>query len=954
MRRGRLFQSSSQGYDAFISYSHAADGRLAPAVQRCLHRLAKPWYRPRALRVFRDEVSLSASPDLWATIEDALRQARYFILMASPEAARSEWVQREVAYWQQEREQGTFLIVLTAGTIAWDGAAHDFDWERTTALPLELRGWFRAEPLWVVLDWAHSETQLSLRHNRFRDIVATLAASVHGIAKDELDSEDVRQHRFVTRLRRAAVTGLTLLTLAAVVLGTVAVQQQQTAVAERERAVAQSRVALSRALVAEAETLADSDLRQATRLALTAFAASPTAQAKRGLMTMLDRNRHVGAFVRSGTQEVGRTVPTSARAVSEVALSPDGTLLAYGHAHEDKITLWDTRKQRVSGVLKPTRGEQILALHFAAGGGSLVSYDGRQILVWDPQKRKIRRSIDYNATDKNAPCFSLSPDGKTLAGIDGGTPTNEPSLTVWDLTTGATITNTSGGTITPDTSFTSDGRYLLAVDASTAEVLQDGSVQGRLARLDLRTGKWQPLPIDVSGASGFAMAARKPRLVVLHDNEIELWDYKTRRRLAAGKSPSSTPARSLAISADGNTVVTGDNAGHVYAFDSTLKTPELLTQHRTDVLDVAVSADGRLAASTSTDQAVMLTTPHRDHRRERLTGSLAGEELALPSIAVSPDGGTAAVSGPAGMALWDLPAGTVRSTLPRDAFSGVEPGVAWSPDSKRVAAAMGGVLSVWDVRTRKKIGSFYGEDPHAPQLDGTEQARFLPDGRSVLINQPTGPVAVDYERGTIRQRLRVTEAGSGFAASADGRVVVTAEKALSDGAVLGVWYWNGTTLRRATQLIDTAALRDLAVSPDGTAVAMTDYDGRVIWRSLRDGRRTILAAGLPESYASVAFSPDGRTIIQYKAEHELALWDTDSGLLLGAWQYPDAEWGESTLAASPDRTVLTIGRDGSVLRWDIDPKRWRKMLCGMALDELTDEERRRYLQGIDLKPMCRL
>jgi hypothetical protein len=31
-------------FDGFISYSHAADGRLAPAVQRGLHRLAKPWH----------------------------------------------------------------------------------------------------------------------------------------------------------------------------------------------------------------------------------------------------------------------------------------------------------------------------------------------------------------------------------------------------------------------------------------------------------------------------------------------------------------------------------------------------------------------------------------------------------------------------------------------------------------------------------------------------------------------------------------------------------------------------------------------------------------------------------------------------------------------------------------------------------------------------------------------
>ena len=39
--------------DAFISYSHSADGKLAPAVQDGLQKLAKPWNKRRALRVLR-------------------------------------------------------------------------------------------------------------------------------------------------------------------------------------------------------------------------------------------------------------------------------------------------------------------------------------------------------------------------------------------------------------------------------------------------------------------------------------------------------------------------------------------------------------------------------------------------------------------------------------------------------------------------------------------------------------------------------------------------------------------------------------------------------------------------------------------------------------------------------------------------------------------------------------
>src|SRR3954454_22900591 len=34
-------------YDAFMSYSHASDARLAPALQRALHRFARPWFKSR-------------------------------------------------------------------------------------------------------------------------------------------------------------------------------------------------------------------------------------------------------------------------------------------------------------------------------------------------------------------------------------------------------------------------------------------------------------------------------------------------------------------------------------------------------------------------------------------------------------------------------------------------------------------------------------------------------------------------------------------------------------------------------------------------------------------------------------------------------------------------------------------------------------------------------------------
>jgi hypothetical protein len=227
-------------FDAFISYSHAADAALAAELQSALHRFAKPWYRLRALRVFRDATSLSLSPELWPEIESALGDARYFLLMACPAARDSRWVAREAETWVAHKDPDRLLIVLTDGELVWDEAAADFDWERATALPQTLRGRFKSEPLYVDCRGFQREGW-TRRHPAFVDRVATVAARLHGRSKDDLFGEDVRQHRRARRLAAAAITGLALLAVAAATLGAVSCA----ALAAERNALAAERAALA-------------------------------------------------------------------------------------------------------------------------------------------------------------------------------------------------------------------------------------------------------------------------------------------------------------------------------------------------------------------------------------------------------------------------------------------------------------------------------------------------------------------------------------------------------------------------------------------------------------------------------------------------------------------------------------------------------------------------------------
>jgi len=345
-------------YDAFISYNHAADLKLALAVRSALHGFAKPWYRLRALSVFLDQSDLAADPRMWSRIQDAIGKARFFLLMASPQAAASPWVRKEVDQWLSQNSVDRFLIILTHGSIEWDEEAGDFDWDKTDALPPNLRGCFKEEPKYVDLRRARDPTHLSLRQGDFRRCILDLAAPLHGRPKSELDGEDVQEFRKTRRVVRFFIIGLIAFLVLVIILGVYSN-------AQRLKAEYQTRIARAQALAAQANEVR---LRYPQRSLLLAVEAVKTSKGAGCFWLPVAEQA-----LRDSLSSIGGTPVSHQGAwISWFMFSPDGQWLATGGA-DKAARLW-----QLKGT-DPSAAPIVLRGHDGAVSAGSISPDARYL-----------------------------------------------------------------------------------------------------------------------------------------------------------------------------------------------------------------------------------------------------------------------------------------------------------------------------------------------------------------------------------------------------------------------------------------------------------------------------------------------------------------------------------------------------------------------------------------------
>ncbi len=116
---------ADRGYKAFISYSHK-DEKWATWLHKSLERYRFPDATvgkvtpngevPKSLKpVFRDRDELTVGNDLGTVIEDALDRSENLVVICSPHAAQSKWVDQEILYFKRSGRSDRIFSVIVDG-----------------------------------------------------------------------------------------------------------------------------------------------------------------------------------------------------------------------------------------------------------------------------------------------------------------------------------------------------------------------------------------------------------------------------------------------------------------------------------------------------------------------------------------------------------------------------------------------------------------------------------------------------------------------------------------------------------------------------------------------------------------------------------------------------------------------------------------------------------------------
>jgi WD40 repeat protein len=868
-------------YNAFISYSHAADGKLAPALQSGLEKFAKPWYKIRNLNIFRDESSLTATPHLWPNIQKALNESEYLIYMASPVSASSHWVSKEIEYWVATKSIDKLLIVLTEGEIPWDNATNNFLNADANSLPVILDKKFTAEPFYIDLRTARTQKDLSLNNPIFKKEILKLAAQLHNKEPKDLAGEEVAAHNKMIRIRNAAIGILAFLFIAAIAAAWIAIKNAKEAVKEKN-------VAQANYLASEAQRAADQDPTLALRLAEASMLKSDNPFIANIAQTIYRKNSFYKIIATLPKPDKGFNAFTAAD------FSPDGKLILTGS--EDGIPrLWEPNGKLIREFKKHSRF--VACVGFSRDGKSVLTQADSTIRMWDLNGNLVREIIDHSGIVAQAQVGPIMTNYETYIA----------PVTRFVQTYGKFSQQFSGNIFSHTmVAFAPDGKTIVSYELISNDITVSDSSGKITHTFPAHTKTLTSIEVSPDG---------KNILTASVDSTARLWDLKG--KLLTEFKGHSAMVNDATFSPDGNLVLTAGQDG----------TCKLWSRNGMLVQDFKGDFYGAYCVDFSPDGKSLVTCCYRTLRLWTITKAPAREFFHpkhVLSVAFSPDG-RAILSGCSdyNARLWDT-SGKLLCQFKEQ--RSIIVAVAFSPDGQSI------LTGSWDgtICLYKKDGALLHK---FKDIDGiVSSVAFSPDGKFILGGSDDSTARLWAINGNIIREFKQPGPVSATTFSPDGKFILVG----GTGFVPRMTDMEGKLI---TEFGQSKYCSSLAISPDGKWVATggTGDFGAQVWSMDKKINRDLI--GHTSGVVSVAFSPDSKSLLTGSKDNTIKWW-TLTGEMIQEFSGFNGDVMGVTFSAD-GKFILGAMSDNTARLWKADMP-LNEFLKDDQIDPLTTEQKKKF------------